>query len=163
MNSTHVTGACHNHQHIGGMRMLINLSLVTFVMQRTMRKLGHSFANCLVLLMTAARCGAALMEPQVAHKLVVPAWALCRLCLNRRTHARQIRAALGRWDGSGAFVFTGSAGVYAEDGGGPCPEEGPVVGEGHSERTDRRALARCSPHAQHSMPPGLARASSWGN
>jgi len=85
----------------------------------------------------------------------MPAWALCRLCLNWHTHARQIRAALGRWDGSGAFVFTGSAGVYAEDGGGPCPEEGPVVAEGHSERTDRRALAWCSAHAQHSMLPSL--------
>ena len=50
---------------------------------------------------------------------------------------RQIRAALGLWDGSGAFVFTSSTGVYAEDAG-PCSEDGPLLAQGHSERTDRR-------------------------
>ena len=50
---------------------------------------------------------------------------------------RQVRAALGLWDGSGAFVFTSSTGVYAEDSG-PCSEEGPLLAQGHSERTNRR-------------------------
>ena len=49
----------------------------------------------------------------------------------------QVRAALGLWDGSGAFVFTSSTGVFAEDGG-PCSEDGPLLAQGHSERTDRR-------------------------
>ena len=51
---------------------------------------------------------------------------------------RQVRAALGLWDGSGAFVFTSSTGVYAEDGG-PCSEDGPLLAQGHSDRADRRA------------------------
>ena len=50
---------------------------------------------------------------------------------------RQVCAALGLWDGSGAFVFTSSTGVFAEDGG-PCSEDGPLLVQGHSERTDRR-------------------------
>ena len=54
---------------------------------------------------------------------------------------RQIRAALGLWDGSGAFVFTSSTGVYAEDGR-PCSEGGPLLAQGHSERTDRRGLGQ---------------------
>ena len=49
-----------------------------------------------------------------------------------------IKAALALWNASapGAFVYTGSAAVFGEDGGGPCGEGSPLVPRGASPRTD---------------------------
>lgn len=49
-----------------------------------------------------------------------------------------ITAALALWDASarGAFVYTGSAAVFGEDGGGPCGDASPLVPRGASPRTD---------------------------
>ena len=41
-------------------------------------------------------------------------------------YAGEVAGALQLWDGAGRFVFTSSAGVYAEDGGGRVAEDAPV-------------------------------------
>ena len=53
-------------------------------------------------------------------------------------YVASIRAALALWDATstGAFVHTGSAAVFAEDGGGDCGEESALVPRGASPRTD---------------------------
>ena len=48
----------------------------------------------------------------------------------------EIQAALDLWDGSGAFVFTSSAAVYAVEDGSACDEDSPVIPLGN-ERTDK--------------------------
>ena len=53
----------------------------------------------------------------------------------------ELRAALARWDGAGAFVFTSSAGVYTVEDGSACGEDAPVARLGDAERTDRLLLA----------------------
>jgi nucleoside-diphosphate-sugar epimerase len=52
-----------------------------------------------------------------------------------------VKAALARWDGSGGFVFTSSASVYAVEDGSPCDESAPLVPLGANERTDRLLLS----------------------
>lgn len=47
-----------------------------------------------------------------------------------------VKQALALWDGTGAFVFTSSAGLYTVDDGSPCDENGPVAALGSSPRTD---------------------------
>ena len=47
-----------------------------------------------------------------------------------------VKAALQLWDGTGSFVFTSSAGVYAVEDGSACNEDAPVVAMGASPRTD---------------------------
>jgi hypothetical protein len=51
-------------------------------------------------------------------------------------HVVQIRAAAEHWDGSGAMVFTGVAGVYKASKG-PCTEDDELHGPGTDERIDR--------------------------
>lgn len=60
------------------------------------------------------------------------------------SHALQVKAALQLWDGSGTFVYTGSAGIYAAEDGGEVREESPTSPLGKDERTDR--YHRCFPH-----------------
>ena len=55
-----------------------------------------------------------------------------------RAHCPQIAAATRLWDGTGTFLFTSSAGIYAVDDGGQVNEDSAVVGTGVSERNDRR-------------------------
>ena len=47
-----------------------------------------------------------------------------------------VKAALKLWDGSGSFVFTSSAGVYAVEDGSHCDESAPLVALGSNPRTD---------------------------
>jgi len=47
-----------------------------------------------------------------------------------------VKAALNHWDGTGSFVFTSSAGVYAVEDGSACDESAPLVALGTSPRTD---------------------------
>ncbi len=47
-----------------------------------------------------------------------------------------IKAALNLWDGTGSFVFTSSAGVYAVEDGSACDETAPLAPLGASPRTD---------------------------
>jgi hypothetical protein len=53
------------------------------------------------------------------------------------TAEAQIAAATRLWDGSGTFLFTGSAGIYTVDDGGQVNEDSAVVRTGISERNDR--------------------------
>ncbi|PRW58245.1 NAD(P)-binding domain [Chlorella sorokiniana] len=53
----------------------------------------------------------------------------------------EIKAALSLWDGTGAFVFTSSAGVYTVEDGSACDESAPVAKMGDNERTDRLLAA----------------------
>ena len=57
-------------------------------------------------------------------------------------YVAEVRAALQLWDGTGTFVFTGSAGVYSVDDGSQCNEDSPVTPHGVNERTDRYVLLR---------------------
>ena len=56
----------------------------------------------------------------------------------------QIAAAAKLWDGTGTFLFTSSAGIYATDDGSMVNEDSAVVQLGISERNDR-----CVPHVRH--------------
>jgi hypothetical protein len=47
-----------------------------------------------------------------------------------------VNAALNLWDGTGSFVFTSSAGVYAVEDGSACDENAPLVPLGANPRTD---------------------------
>ena len=49
----------------------------------------------------------------------------------------QVKAALQLWDGSGCFVYTGSAGIYSAEDGSEVREESPSSPPGKDERTDR--------------------------
>ena len=49
----------------------------------------------------------------------------------------QIAAAAKLWDGTGSFLFTSSAGIYAADDGSMVNEDSQVVQLGISERNDR--------------------------
>lgn len=49
----------------------------------------------------------------------------------------EIKAALARWDGRGNFVFTSSAGVYAQEDLSLVNEDSPTVPLGANDRTDR--------------------------
>ena len=48
-----------------------------------------------------------------------------------------MRSALQSWDGSGCFVYTGSAGIYSAEDGSEVREESPTSPLGKDERTDR--------------------------
>ena len=58
------------------------------------------------------------------------------------TACAQVKAALQRWDGSGCFAYTGSAGIYLVEDGTEVREESETSPLGKDERTDR--------HVQHS-------------
>ncbi|GAB4817924.1 hypothetical protein N2152v2_004970 [Parachlorella kessleri] len=49
----------------------------------------------------------------------------------------EISSALQRWDGTGCFVFTSSAGVYPVEDGSACDESTPLIRMGANERTDK--------------------------
>lgn len=49
----------------------------------------------------------------------------------------QVREASKLWDGTGAFVFTSSAGLYEVDDGSHCNEDCKISDRGSSERTDK--------------------------
>ncbi|KAL4528635.1 hypothetical protein Ndes2437B_g03182 [Nannochloris sp. 'desiccata'] len=51
-------------------------------------------------------------------------------------YVSDVKAALNHWDGTGSFVFTSSAGVYAVEDGSACDETAPLVALGASPRTD---------------------------
>lgn len=63
-------------------------------------------------------------------------------------HAMQIQEALRLWDGTGTFLFTSSAGVFAVDDGTLCTEDSPVKAAGTSERT-----ARCKTYTYRGIWP----------
>ena len=46
------------------------------------------------------------------------------------------------WDGTGALVFTSSAGLYEVDDGSLCNEDCKIAERGSSERTDKWGLAK---------------------
>ena len=48
-----------------------------------------------------------------------------------------MKAALRLWDGTGCFVYTGSAGIYAAEDGSEVREESATSPSGKDERTDR--------------------------
>lgn len=52
-------------------------------------------------------------------------------------YVAEIQEALRLWDGTGTFLFTSSAGVFAVDDGTLCTEDSPVKAAGTSERTAR--------------------------
>ncbi|KAL4418741.1 hypothetical protein ABPG77_006414 [Micractinium sp. CCAP 211/92] len=56
----------------------------------------------------------------------------------------EIKAALALWDGTGAFVFTSSAGVYTVEDGSACDESAPTAKLGDNERTDRLLAAEAA-------------------
>lgn len=55
----------------------------------------------------------------------------------------QVENALSKWDGSGSFVFTSSAGVYAQNEG-ECDESTPVLELGANPRQDRLLKAEAA-------------------
>ena len=59
--------------------------------------------------------------------------ALTSIC----TACAQVKAALQLWDGSGCFVYTGSAGIYLAEDGAEVREESETSPLGKDERTDR--------------------------
>ena len=52
----------------------------------------------------------------------------------------QVKTALRLWDGSGCFVYTGSAGIYSAEDGSEVREESPTSPLGKDDRTDRCAV-----------------------
>ena len=56
----------------------------------------------------------------------------------------EVEAALKLWDGTGAFVFTGSTAVYAGTDGEPCDETTPQFKIGDSPRADRLLKAEAA-------------------
>jgi len=56
-------------------------------------------------------------------------------------YAAEVEAALALWDGTGAFVFTSSAGLYTENACGTVREGSPAAALGDSPRTDKLLLA----------------------
>lgn len=72
--------------------------------------------------------------------------------LTRVGCASQIAAAAKLWDGTGSFLFTSSAGIYAADDGSMVNEDSPVVKLGISERNDRCAQDRGEPLMQKGQP-----------
>ena len=61
--------------------------------------------------------------------------ALSALCVC--VHAMQVAEAAKLWDGTGALVFTSSAGLYEVDDGSHCNEDCKIADRGSSDRTDR--------------------------
>ena len=53
------------------------------------------------------------------------------------TACAQVKAALQLWDGSGCFVYTGSAGIYSAEDGTKVREKSETSPLGKDERTDR--------------------------
>ncbi len=49
----------------------------------------------------------------------------------------QVAEAAKLWDGTGALVFTSSAGLYEVDDGSHCNEDCKIADRGSNERTDR--------------------------
>lgn len=52
----------------------------------------------------------------------------------------EIAKAATYWDGTGTFLFSGSAGIFAVDDGSQCNEDSPVAPLGRSDRNDRLLL-----------------------
>jgi hypothetical protein len=52
-------------------------------------------------------------------------------------HALQAAEAAKLWDGTGALVFTSSAGLYEVDDSSHCNEECKIADRGSSDRTDK--------------------------
>lgn len=52
----------------------------------------------------------------------------------------EIAAAAKLWDGTGTFLFSGSAGIFTADDGSQCNEDSPVAPLGQSDRNDRLLL-----------------------
>lgn len=59
-------------------------------------------------------------------------------------YVAEIKAALALWDGTGAFVFTSSGGVYTVEDGSACDEGAPTAKLGDNERTDRLLAAEAA-------------------
>ncbi len=51
--------------------------------------------------------------------------------------ATQVAEAAKLWDGTGALVFTSSAGLYEVDDGSHCNEDCKIADRGSNDRTDR--------------------------
>eukprot|EP00884_Botryococcus_braunii_P000641 jgi/Botrbrau1/10578/Bobra.0358s0001.1 len=60
-----------------------------------------------------------------------PFVAFCAPPSGSEDYVGEVKRALDLWDGSGSFVFTSSAGVYAEDSGGPITEESALAPAGN--------------------------------
>jgi len=58
-------------------------------------------------------------------------------CFVRPVCAMQVAEAAKLWDGTGALVFTSSAGLYEVDDGSHCNEDCKIADRGSNERTDR--------------------------
>jgi len=65
-----------------------------------------------------------------------PYVAYCAPPSGSEDYAGDVKKALERWDGSGNFVFTSSAGVFSVNDGSTCDESSPVVPMGANPRTD---------------------------
>ena len=70
----------------------------------------------------------------------------------------QIAAAARLWDGTGTFLFTSSAGIYAVDDGGQANEDSAVVRTGVSERNDR-----CGVGSRPGRRCAADRLDAWGS
>ena len=68
------------------------------------------------------------------HQLVKAVWIFRNLAAGS---ILQVKSALHLWDGSGCFVYTGSAGIYSAEDGSEVREESPTSSLGKDERTDR--------------------------
>lgn len=69
-----------------------------------------------------------------------PYVAFCAPPSGSDDYPAELKAALDLWDGTGSFVFTSSAAVYALNDG-ECVDDSPTVPLGANERTDRLVAA----------------------
>ena len=70
-----------------------------------------------------------------------PYVAFCAPPSGSDNYPEDLRKALQRWDGTGNFVFTSSAGVYAVNDGSNCDEASPVMALGANPRMDALLMA----------------------